>query len=371
MRRGCRTPLFTQVPPALRTLEQSFPCLEEDDVRIAIAHNLRVTDDAEETVFTARETVEYLTSSITRAGHAAIALEVSGPVESILRGLREHDPDLVFNIAEGWADSGRQSFYTALFARLGLPYTGSGPLVQALLVNKHLTKLVAREHGVRTPGWRLVTEPRDPDLSGLRFPVIVKPNSEGTSAGITQKSVVDNPAEAISHAFELLAQYTGGVLIEEYIAGRELTVPYLAAVDNEFGGVLEPTEIVLDAGADAERAYNILDYGFKNYRRLPVSTPAPRVEFQTPARLPDGVARQARETTRAVVHALGCLDIARVDYRLGADGLLYLLEANALPGLEPGLSIHRAAQLAGLDPQDGVVHAVIASAARRYRLEAL
>lgn len=337
-------------------------------MRVAITYNLRATNDAQETVFASRETVEFLTASVARAGHTAIPLEVSGPVPDILAGLQECDPDLIFNVAEGWADSARQTFYTCMFARLGVPFTGSGPLVQALVRDKHLTKLVLREHGVRTPGWRFATEEGLPDLSGLRFPVIVKPNAEGTSQGITQDSVVENPADALSRTKELLAEYPHGVLIEEYIAGRELTVGYLAAVDNDFDGVLQPTEIVLTPPAGSTGYRNILDYSFKNYQSRPLSAPAPDVHFQTPAKLPDETTRQIRVIARTVVRALRCEDIARIDFRLADDGLPYLLEANTLPGLEPGLSIHRAAQIEGLDAVDGVVHAVLASATRRYGL---
>lgn len=337
-------------------------------MRVAITYNLRATNDIEETIFASLETVELLTASIARAGYTAIPLEVSGPVSDILAGLQECDPDLIFNIAEGWADSARQTFYTCLFARLGVPFTGSGPLAQALVRDKHLTKLVLRERGVRTPGWRFVTEDDVPDLSGLRFPVIVKPNAEGTSQGITQGSVVESPADALSRAKELLAEYPPGVLIEEYIAGRELTVGYLAAVDNDFDGVLQPTEIVLTPPSGSTGHRNILDYSFKNYQSRPLSAPAPVVDFQTPAELPDETTRQIRAIARTAVRALRCEDIARVDFRLGDDGLSYMLEANTLPGLEPGLSIHRAAQIEGLDAVDGVVHAVLTSATQRYGL---
>jgi D-alanine-D-alanine ligase len=335
-------------------------------VRIAITHNLRVTDNVDEAVFASRETVESLVEAVTKAGHHAVAVEVSGPVREILRELAEHDPDLVFNIAEGWADSARQSFYTSLYARLGLPHTGSGPLVQALAMDKHLTKLAVRERGVLTPGWCFVREPGQPDLSGLRYPVVVKPNAEGTSRGITQRSVARTESEALVRTAELLAQYPDGVLVEEFIAGRELTVPYLAAVDNEFEGVLHPIEIVLRPRGAGE--HNILDYSFKNYQRMPLNMPAPRVEFQVPARLPEEVEREVRRAALAAVRTLGCQDIARVDFRLGEDAQPYLLEVNTLPGLDPGLSIHRAAALAGLASQYGVVHAVLDSAIARHGL---
>jgi D-alanine--D-alanine ligase len=338
-------------------------------VRIALAYNLRVTDDAAEATFATLETVESVTRSISRGGHDVVPVEVSVPVDELAERLAAEQPDLVFNLAEGWPDGARQPFFTSMYTQLGLAFTGSGPYAQAIALDKHLTKLVVAGAGLRTPRWQFVRDAGELAAVTVALPAIVKPNFEGTSRGITQASVVTTRGDALARATELLAQYPDGVLIEEYVPGRELTVPYLAGAAAEFGGALVPTEITLAADT-ADRAYNILDYAVKHGQNQALATPVPTVSFATPAALPEGIERAARAMSLRAVRAVGCVDIARVDFRLGEDGELYLIEVNALPGLDPNVSIHRAAALAGLHPTDGVAQAVIASAASRFGLAA-
>jgi D-alanine-D-alanine ligase len=315
------------------------------------------------------ESRDSVLASITRLGHDVVPIEVSVPVPELVDSLEKFHPDLVFNVAEGFPGGGHQSFFTGLFAQLALPYTGSGPHAQMVARDKHLTKLVSREEGVNTPRSKLIRDPDDLRRSEFGLPAIVKPNFGATSQGITQASVVGELPDVVRQAENLLAEYPEGVLVEDYIEGRELTVLYLESADGEYAGALEPTEIVLAAKAPGSAEHSILDYTFKNYRHRPFTAAVPDVEFITPADLPAAIRRAAAADTLAAVRAVGCNDVARVDFRLDRDNVLHMLEVNALPGLDPDLSIHRAAELAGLHPADGVVAAIITSASRRYGLD--
>lgn len=334
-------------------------------MRIALAHNPRTTDDVTEATFMSRETTEALITGASRLGHDMVAIDVSVPVGELVAGLESLSPDLVFNAAEGWSGGARQPFFTALYAQIGLPHTGSGPYTQSIGLDKHATKLMVRKQGIRTPEWQFVRDAQDLDLRAVPCPAIVKPNFEGTSRGITQDSVTFSPSEALARAKELLAEFPEGVIVEQFIAGRELTVPFLEAVDNDLGGVLMPTEVVIEPREGSSR-HNILDFSVKHANSRPVTATTPVLSFVTPAALPEDVYAQARKATRTAVRALGCRDIARVDYRLGDNDLLYLIEVNILPGLDPGVSLHRSAALAGLDAKDGALQAVLASACSRY-----
>jgi D-alanine-D-alanine ligase len=333
-------------------------------MRVALTHNLRVSADSTEARYAPPETVDGLVASLTRLGNEVVPVEVSGPVADTITRLRDCAPDVVYNISEGWPDGPGQEFFPALFSHLGYPHTGSDAAVLTLAIDKHLTKLVLRAQGVRTPRWQFLREPEgyDPDIAG--FPAIVKPNSEGTSRGITQESVVDSASAARTRIKLLLCEYPAGVLVEQYVAGRDVSVDYLEAVDNAFGGVMTPQEIEIQE----ERSHNILDYGFKNFRYRMAAEPEPRVRFHMPPRLPDDVIEQIRGAALASVTAVGLVDIATVDFRVDDADVPYVLEVNALPRLDPDLVVRRGESFAGVRPEDAVVAAVLVSATRRYGL---
>ena len=330
-------------------------------MRIALTHNLRLSDSEEEAEFDTEATVNALAQAIERLGHRLERFEVSGPASRTVARLEAYSPDLIFNTAEGRRGRFREAFYPALFEELGFPYTGSDAYALAVTLDKQLTKLILHQHGIRTPGWQFVEKLSELKLENLRFPVIIKPNFEGSSKGITQDSVAETLTDARAKVTAMLQRYPAGVLIEEYISGRDLTVPFLAAVQNDYGGVLSPVEYVIDAGASGSRRYAIYDYELK-------TTNDKAVSVRAPANVPDAIAEQVREQARKVFEALDTRDLGRIDFRLSDAGVPYFLEINALPSLEPGASIYAAGALEGLH-FDGVINSVIQSAAKRYRVK--
>ncbi len=330
-------------------------------MRIALTHNLRLSDAEEEAEFDTQETVNALASAIERLGHRLERFEVSGPASRTVARLEAYSPDLIFNTAEGRRGRFREAFYPALFDELGFPYTGSDAYALAVTLDKQLTKMLLKEHGIRTPGWQFVENSADFRPENLRFPVIVKPNFEGSSKGITQNSIAETVEDARAKVAQSLNRYPAGVLVEEYINGRDLTVPFLADVKNEYGGVLVPVEYVIDETLAGERKYKIYDYDLKTKNDRAVSVRAP-------AAVPERMSRDVREMARKILQVLDCRDLGRLDFRVSEAGVPYFLEINALPSLEPGASIYAAAELEGLH-FDAVVDSVINSAARRYKIK--
>src|SRR5919206_3051802 len=179
-------------------------------MRIALTHNLRLSDSEEEAEFDTRETIEALSSALERLGHRVERIEVSGPASRTAARLEAYAPDLVFNTAEGRRGRFREAFYPALFDELGFPYTGSDAWVLAVTLDKALTKLVLREHGVVSPKGQFIEEISELKLDGWRFPVIVKPNFEGSSKGITQESVVEDRQRLRALAEKQLGRFPAG-----------------------------------------------------------------------------------------------------------------------------------------------------------------
>ncbi len=330
-------------------------------MRIALTYNLKLSDSEDEAEFDTQETVNALAAAIERLGHRLERFEVSGPPSRTVARLEAYSPDLIFNTAEGRRGRFREAFYPALFEELGFAFTGSDAYALALTLDKQLTKLVLAKQGIRTPGWQFVEKLNELRVEELRFPVIIKPNFEGSSKGITQDSVAETLDDAREKVAQALARYPAGVLVEEFIRGRDITVPYLAAVQNDYDGVLSPVEYEIDEAISGPRKYAIYDYDLKSKKEN-------AVRVKAPASLSPKTAEDVRLMSKKIFEALDCRDLGRLDFRLSDAGVPYFLEINALPSLEPGAGIYAAAALEGLH-MDNVINSIIQSAARRYKIK--
>ncbi len=275
--------------------------------------------------------------------------------------MRIAGPDLIFNTAEGRRGRAREAFYPALFEELGFPYTGSDAYVLTVTLDKWLTKLVLGPQGIDTPRGRLLTPDdlrriKDPGTLGLALPVIVKPNYEGSSKGIGDDAVVRDPRALAEVLPRALRAYPSGVLVEEFVAGTDVTVPFLEGRGDE--GVLLPVDYVVDPGARSR--FNLYDYRLK-------SADSSKVQVRCPPDLPRDVVSRLRAISKLAVRAIGIRDAGRIDFRLGEDGRIHLLEVNALPSLERGASLFAAAAREGLDYAETLA-GIVESAALRQKL---
>ena len=330
-------------------------------MKIAFTHNLRLTDSEDEAEFDTAETVDAIADGLRAGGHEIEKIEVTGPASHLAARLESYGPDLIFNTAEGRRGRTREAFYPALFEELGFPYTGSDAYVMTVTLDKWMTKLVLGAQGIDTPRSRLVVPDdvqrgRDIGTLGLAYPVLVKPNFEGSSKGIGDDAVARDPRALADMLPRILRRYPAGVIVEEFVTGTDVTVPFLEGAGDE--GVLLPVDYVIDPAARSR--FNIYDYRLK-------SAEASRVAVRCPPDLQRDVVGRLRAICKLAIRTLGVRDLGRVDFRLGDDGRIYLLEVNALPSLERGSSTFAAAAREGLDYQ-AALGAVVASAARRQGL---
>ncbi|MFZ9888959.1 MAG: D-alanine--D-alanine ligase family protein [Myxococcota bacterium] len=330
-------------------------------MRIAFTHNLQLTDAEEEAEFDSPETVQAITEALRSLGHDVEPVEVSGPPSRTVARLEALAPDLVFNTAEGTRGRFREAFFPALFDRLAIPFTGSDAWVCALTLDKQLTKLLVAQHGVPTPRWTFVNDVAQLANCDLRFPLIVKPNYEGSSMGITVRSVVESKEELRDRTAELLGRFPSGLLVEEFIVGRDVVVPFVEKASPATGGVLEPASYSFDESVIGTRRYQLYDYELK-------TSASEAVTVEVPARITSAQREEAIRLSRIIFRALGIRDAGRIDFRLAADGNLYFLEVNALPSLEQGASIFLSSALAGLDTLPKVIGAIVENAAERHGL---
>jgi D-alanine-D-alanine ligase len=330
-------------------------------MRIAFTHNVQVSESESEAEFDSPATVRALVRTLEQLGHSVFPVEVSGPVTQLVARLEALSPDLVFNTAEGRHGRFREAFYPALFEELGLAYTGSDPYTCLVTLDKQLTKRVVAAAGVPTPRWQLVTDTQALDAAALVFPVIVKPNFEGSSKGISQDSVVTDLAALEARLRKALPRYPAGLLVEQYIEGRDISVPFLELVSPRTGGVLPAVEYVVAPEVASARRYALYDYSLKHLR-------ADAVSVRVPAELTVAQASQLSDYARRIYKALGIRDLGRLDFRVAHDGEIYFIEANALPSLEVGAGIYAAAAAAGVRSPEKVIEAILRSATSRHHV---
>src|SRR5206468_4251538 len=191
--------------------------------------------------------------------------------------------------------------------------------------NKAMAKRLFEHDGIPTPSWRLLPPDAtaasfDPaDIGG--FPLVVKPNEEGSSVGLTIVSSAAALPEALRQAGEL-----GEILVEAFIPGRELTVAMIGD---------RPLPVV-----EIRPKSGLYDYESKYT--------AGKSEYFCPADLPVEIAARVQELSQRAVAALGCRGVSRVDFRLDARDVPYCLEVNTVPGMTPTSLVPMAAKAAGM-----------------------
>jgi D-alanine-D-alanine ligase len=232
------------------------------------------------------------------------------------------DVDLVFLAMHG--GSGEDGTVQALLDLAGIPYTGSNKLGSALGWDKDVAKRLFLAAGVPTPDWLMAPASASAVAQRLGFPLIVKPNGQGSTVGLT---LVRTPPD-LEAAVELAGGFDSSVMLERYIDGRELTVGIL---DDE---PLAVGEIIPSTGP-------IFDYAAK-YQ-------AGGAEEIFPADITPEQAARAQDLALRVHRALKLESYSRVDFRMDKDGGLWCLEVNTRPGLTAGSLLPRAAAAVGID----------------------
>ncbi len=234
--------------------------------------------------------------------------------------LAELDADVVFLALHG--GQGEDGTIQAILDAAGLPYTGSGHVGTALAWDKELSKILFRAAGVSTADWLMAPAEAQMVERTLGFPVIVKPSKQGSTVGLSIVRSADDLAQAVAEA----CRFGDEVMIERYVAGRELTVAVVGDVALPIGEIFPKHEIY-----DYECKYTV---GMA------------REEF--PAKLPDAVARHVQDQAVRAFRALKLSGCARIDFRLDAENVPFCLEANTLPGMTGTSLVPQAAEAAGI-----------------------
>jgi D-alanine-D-alanine ligase len=298
------------------------------------------------------ETVNALFSAIEARGHSVVKM---GGGREFLQRVLEEKVDFVFNISEGLGSyRSREAQVPSVLEMLNIPYSGADPQCLAVCLDKNLTKKIISTEGISTPKWRVIARNQldTIDWSSLPSPAFVKPVWEGSSKGIRLHSLIKDQQQLKNSVTHLLQHYQQPVIVEEFIAGEEVTV---GMVGNSPPGILGVMRIV-PRNKDVNFIYSLEVK--RDYENL--------VDYECPPRLDRRVVQRIQEYSLRAFEILGCRDFARLDYRISPDGTPYFLEINPLAGLNPRSSdLIIMANLVGIN-YNKIIGSILEAALRRY-----
>jgi D-alanine-D-alanine ligase len=311
-----------------------------------------------------RESAKAIAAALREAGHVVELTGVHGvEVYSVLDGVRRDRPDLLFNLCESMdGDSRNEPTFAGLLDLMGIRYTGADLLALASCLYKHRTKEILDAHGVPTPPYRVLRSEADlAAATGLDFPWFVKLAHEDASLGITEANLVRSHAELAARTRQLWAEFKEPVLAERFVDGREVNVTIF--------GWRETTEVLplheIDFGAMPGDRPKIVSYAAKwDERHVDYAGTKP-----VPLRglAPETIANIQRVAT-AAYRAVDLRDYGRVDLRVDAGGIPWVIDVNPNPDISPDAGVCRAAAAAGMNYPQMVARIADLALARYSRL---
>jgi D-alanine-D-alanine ligase len=232
--------------------------------------------------------------------------------------------DLVFLGLHG--SIGENGTIQGFLESLGIKYTGSDPLSSAICMDKNISKIIARGSKVNTPDWKIVTRDQNLSEDNSEFPLVTKPNDQGSTVGLT---IVHDETE-LGPALNLAFNYSSSVMVEQFIEGRELTVTLIG------GKALPICEVI--------PSHELYDYECKYSSGMS--------KYICPAQIDLDLTERIQEITERLFSVLKCRHYSRADFRLDHEDNLWFLEMNTLPGMTDTSLAPMAAKAAGLSFND-------------------
>jgi D-alanine-D-alanine ligase len=255
-------------------------------------------------------------------GYNVLGITLENTLDDIISDL--HSVDLVFLGLHG--SIGENGTIQGFLESLGIKYTGSDPLSSAICMDKNISKIIARDSKVNTPNWEIVTSDQTLDGDNSEFPLVIKPNDQGSTVGLT---VVHDEPE-LGPALNLAFNYSSSVMVEQFIEGRELTVTLIG------GKALPVCEII--------PSHELYDYECKYTSGMS--------KYVCPAEIDLDLTERIQEITERLFNVLKCRHYSRADFRLDHENNLWFLEMNTLPGMTDTSLAPMAAKAAGFSFND-------------------
>lgn len=250
-------------------------------------------------------------AALKRLGYEAESIDAKGYLPD---KIRTADMDAAFIALHG--RGGEDGTIQGFLEYLGIPYTGSGVTASALGMDKMAVKRIMRDTDLPTPDFLPISPERElADICGsieerFGFPVVIKPNEEGSSIGV---KIVDKKDFLLRAVQEVRNEYDS-LFAEEFIAGREMTVGILGT-----GARARPLPVL-----ELETELSFYDYEAKYTEGM--------TDFIIPPKIPEQMQRRIQDLALRLHNLLGCRDVSRVDIMISEQNEPYILEINTIPG---------------------------------------
>lgn len=295
--------------------------------------------------------INTLKYELEKIGHKVNLL---GNTDSIMKMIRNDDLDcdLIYNTVEGMYSRNREGLLPSLLEINQIPYIGTDSFGLSLTLNKYITKILAQSLGILTPAYYVVMPCENKkiinkNLRNLKLPIILKPNYEGNSSGIIKCNSYD---DALENIFYMIKSYKTAILCEEFIFGKEITVPLIGnSFKDIFFGV---TTVDIQKSNDFWLDYDCKVFG--DYKNILLN-------------VSKEIEQEFKNISFKLFKSIGCNDFSRFDYRLTNDNKIYFIEVNPLPALFKGGSFDVVGQLYGLSFSE-VLDLIISTSCKRLSI---
>ncbi|MFH0840193.1 MAG: D-alanine--D-alanine ligase [Candidatus Omnitrophota bacterium] len=238
----------------------------------------------------------------------------------VKRVMNKLSADLVFLALHG--RFGEDGTIQKVLENMGFPYTGSGVTASKLALDKIASKKIFEKRGIPVPPYRILDRRNAKKAKGFLYPLVVKPQNEGSSIGL---SIVKRNEE-LNDAFKRAFRYSDKIIVERFIEGREITV-----------GILDEKPLPVIEIVPGRDFYDF----YAKYKDK-------KTEYMVPASLPRHIYKRAQKLGLLAHKALRCRDFSRVDMILSERGDIFVLEVNTIPGLTTRSLLPKAAGSAGI-----------------------
>lgn len=245
--------------------------------------------------------------------------------------------DLIYNTVEGLGSRNREGLVPAILEANNIPFIGTDAFGLSLTLDKRLTKILAQSIGTLTPKYYYanVSASKDVIIKGLQklhMPIIIKPNYEGNSSGISVKEDIHDATRTI---LDLAQKYNTDILCEEFIKGQEVTV---AMIGNAEDIIMAATTVDIQNNDDFWLDINCKIFG--DYKNVLLKD--------------EKINKRLYKICKQLFQTIGCKDFARFDFRISNDKKIYFIEANPLPALFKGGSFDILGQKYGLKYEETI-----------------
>ena len=318
-----------------------------DPLKVAVLYDVWGEEDTSEPEATqagrkrkVKEDREEIFDALAKLGHEPSYYVLDGRPQS-LYGLGKCGADLVFNLTESYAgDDTKEMNVAAYMDLLGLPYTGAGPHAHFLAQDKATAKKMFHFHEIRTPFFATAYRGNIDHAHDVKFPLIVKPQSEDGSIGIDAAAVVTGVKELMERVEYVQNEFDSPALIEEYIEGREIYASIL--------GSYEKTEVLPLVELDLSKLPEGMPKIASRDVKFETDSKAYKLTKSTIAEdLDEATVQKLSETALATYRAVKLRDYGRIDMRLTSEGEVYVIEANPNPWLSSRHEFAMAAKKSG------------------------